>query len=111
MEEFEKPSNVSSLNKQLASLAACGVSFHYTGLTYTQYKIIEKYFKKGVTKVVVATSTLATGVNLLARRVIIHSHVRYEPGIGSVPIKTMEYKQMCGRAGRLGYDEVGEAII
>ena len=111
MEEFEKSSNVSSLNKQLASLAAYGVSFHHAGLTYTQRKIIEKYFRKGVIKVVVATPTLAAGVNLPARRVIIHSHMRYEPGIGSVPIKTMEYKQMCGRAGRPGYDEVGEAII
>jgi len=111
MEEFEKSSNVSSLNKQLASLAACGVSFHHAGLTYTQRKIIEKYFRKGVIKVVVATPTLAAGVNLPARRVIIHSHMRYEPGAGSVPIKTMEYKQMCGRAGRPGYDEVGEAII
>jgi len=111
MEELEKSSNVSTLNKQLSSLAACGVSFHHAGLTYTQRKIIERYFRRGVIKVIVATPTLAAGVNLPARRVIIHSHVRYEPGLGSVPIKTMEYKQMCGRAGRPGYDEIGEAII
>ncbi len=111
MEELEKSSNVSTLNKQLSSLAACGVSFHHAGLTYTQRKIIERYFRRGIIKVVVATPTLAAGVNLPARRVIIHSHVRYEPGLGSVPIKTMEYKQMCGRAGRPGYDEIGEAII
>jgi len=111
MEELEKSSNVSTLNKQLSSLAACGVSFHHAGLTYMQRKIIERYFRRGVIKVIVATPTLAAGVNLPARRVIIHSHVRYEPGLGSVPIKTMEYKQMCGRAGRPGYDEIGEAII
>lgn len=111
MEELEKSSNVSALNKQLSSLAACGVSFHHAGLTYMQRKIIEKYFRRGVIKVIVATPTLAAGVNLPARRVIIHSHVRYEHGLGRIPIKTMEYKQMCGRAGRPGYDEIGEAII
>jgi helicase len=50
-------------------------------------------------------------VNLPARRVIIKSYHRFEPGFGSQPIKLIEYKQMAGRAGRPGLDPRGEAVL
>ena len=111
LSEFENSSNARRLNEKLINLAANGVVFHHAGLTYMQRKIIENYFREGVLKVIVATPTLAAGVNLPARRVIIHSYRRYEIGKGHLPIKTMEYKQMSGRAGRPGFDEYGEAIL
>lgn len=111
MDKLRNSSNVRSLNDKLASLAARGVIFHHAGLTYVQRKTIEDSFREGTLKVIVATPTLAAGVNLPARRVIIHSYLRYEYGYGNIPIKTMEYKQMSGRAGRPGFDEYGEAII
>ncbi|MGI0040076.1 MAG: helix-hairpin-helix domain-containing protein, partial [Nitrososphaera sp.] len=59
-----------------------------------------------------ATPTLAAGVNLPARRVVVASILRYDSEYGgNVPISVMEYKQLCGRAGRPKYDTSGEAII
>ncbi len=111
LDELERSSEVRGLNEKLINLAANGVIYHHAGLTYTQRKLIEKYFREGVLKAIVATPTLAAGVNLPARRVIIHSYRRYELGRGSMPIKTMEYKQMSGRAGRPGFDKYGEAVL
>ena len=58
-----------------------------------------------------ATPTLAFGVNLPARIVVIQDYRRYEAGYGYYPISVLEYKQMAGRAGRPKYDKVGEAIL
>ena len=59
-----------------------------------------------------ATPTLAAGVNLPARRVVISSVLRYNSQYGgNVPISVLEYKQLCGRAGRPQYDDEGESII
>jgi helicase len=79
-------------------------------LLNSQRRIVEDAFKEGRIKVVVATPTLAAGVNLPARRVIVKSYHRFE-GYLSQPIKVLEYKQMAGRAGRPGLDERGEAIL
>jgi helicase len=95
------------------SLKAClkkGVAFHHAGLTNEQRRYVESSFKKGQIKVIIATPTLAAGINLPARRVIIRDVQRYEDG-GYVPIPVMEIKQMCGRAGRPRYDTEGEAIV
>jgi helicase len=62
-------------------------------------------------KILSATPTLAAGVNLPARTVIISSYERYEPGYGRYPISVLEYKQFCGRAGRPKYDKYGEAVL
>jgi helicase len=59
----------------------------------------------------VATPTLAAGVNLPARRVIIRDYKRFEQDRGSYPIPVLEYKQMAGRAGRPKYDKYGEAVL
>jgi helicase len=95
----------------LAELVRCGVAFHHAGLGGGHRRIIEDAFREGKVKVVTATPTLAFGVNLPARMVIIHDYRRYEPGYGYYPISVLEYKQMAGRAGRPKYDKVGEAIL
>jgi helicase len=65
-----------------------------------------------VIKLLTATPTLAAGVNLPARRVVIASILRYDSEYGrNLPISVLEYKQLCGRAGRPQYDTSGEAII
>ncbi len=87
-----------------------GIAFHNAGLTNEQRRFIESNFKKGRIKVIIATPTLAAGINLPARRVIIREVQRYEEG-GYVPIPVMEIKQMCGRAGRPRFDSEGEAIL
>jgi helicase len=110
-EKMRNSSEVSSLNEELSQLISSGVSYHHAGLTVEQRREIEKAFRNGILKVIVATPTLAAGVNLPARRVIIESSERYIAGEGSEPIKVLEYKQFAGRAGRPGFDEYGEAIL
>jgi helicase len=95
----------------LAELVKRGTAFHHAGLGGAHRRLIEKAFRNGKIKVLAATPTLAFGVNLPARMVVIHDYRRYEPGYGYYPISVLEYKQMAGRAGRPRYDKVGEAIL
>ncbi|MEM3730847.1 MAG: DEAD/DEAH box helicase [Candidatus Bathyarchaeia archaeon] len=95
----------------LADLIKRGTAFHHAGLGGEHRKLIEDSFRQGRIKVLTATPTLAFGVNLPARTVIIQDYRRYEPGYGYYPISVLEYKQMAGRAGRPKYDKVGEAIL
>jgi len=100
-----------SLGETLAELVKCGTAFHHAGLGGGHRKIIEDSFREGKIKVLTATPTLAFGVNLPARTVVIQDYRRYEAGYGYYPISVLEYKQMAGRAGRPKYDKTGEAIL
>ena len=98
--------------KTLAILVKKGVAFHHAGLNQNCRETIEKEFRKGTIKLLSSTPTLAAGVNLPARRVVISSVNRYNGKIGrNMPISVLEYKQLCGRAGRPQYDDFGESII
>jgi helicase len=99
------------LGEQLAEVVGGGVAFHHAGLSAGHRKIIEDSFKEGKIKVLTATPTLAFGMNLPARVVIINEYRRYESGYGYYPIPVLEYKQMAGRAGRPRYDKFGDAIL
>jgi helicase len=99
------------LGEQLADVVKSGAAFHHAGLSGGHRKIIENSFKEGKIKVLTATPTLAIGMNLPARVVIINEYRRYEPGYGYYPIPVLEYKQMAGRAGRPRYDKFGDSIL
>jgi helicase len=101
--------NDGEMSRKLAECVERGCAFHHAGLLSGQRELIEDAFRRGEIKAIVATPTLAAGVNLPARRVIIKSLYRFD-GYAK-KIKVMEYKQMAGRAGRPGLDEYGEAII
>src|SRR3989338_3651770 len=79
----------------LASLIEKGIAFHHAGLLQKQREIIEELFKSNCIKIISATPTLASGVNLPAFRVIIPSLYRYEETYGQQRIPVREYKQMC----------------
>ncbi len=98
-------------SKTLAKLISEGVAFHHAGLDNQERALVEDAFKANLLKVVIATPTLAAGVNLPARRVIIRDYRRFEQNRGSYPIPVLEYKQMAGRAGRPKYDQYGEALL
>ena len=100
------------LVKTLALLVKKGVAFHHAGLNQKCRQTIEDEFRKGTIKLLSSTPTLAAGVNLPARRVVISNINRYNAKVGANrPISILEYKQLCGRAGRPQYDDYGESII
>ena len=103
-------SEVTSIDRNLFSCIEQGVSFHNAGLSSIQRRTVEQGFKDRVIKCIVATPTLAAGVNIPAQRVIIRDLWRYDPNFGMHPIPIFEYKQQAGRAGRPRYDKFGEAI-
>jgi len=107
-----KNSDDTELTRTLCQVVSRGVAFHHAGLGQSSREIVEQSFKAGIIKLLTATPTLAAGVNLPARRVILASILRYDSDYGgNMPISVLEYKQLCGRAGRPKYDTSGEAVI
>lgn len=97
--------------RRLAAVVERGAAFHHAGLHADQRRIVEDAFRENLIKVLVATPTLAAGVNLPARRVVVRDYRRYDANLGYYPLAVMEIKQMLGRAGRPKYDTYGEAIL
>jgi helicase len=100
-----------TLGNELASCLRCGAAFHHAGLSSEHRRIVEKGFLDRKIKCIVATPTLAAGINLPARRVIIRNLWRYQSLRGLSPLPNLEIQQMMGRAGRPGLDPYGEAIL
>ena len=99
-----------AMAERLATAIRGGVAFHHAGLTHGQRKAIEGAFKEGLLVGLTATPTLAAGVNLPARRVLVRDLKRWDDGM-SRPLPVMEVRQMLGRAGRPKYDAYGEAWV
>ena len=104
-------SGESETASRLASCVSHGVAFHHAGLLPEQRRLVEQGFRESRIKVIASTPTLAAGLNLPARRVLIRSYKRYEYGRGMAPIPVIEYRQMAGRAGRPGLDPYGESFL
>jgi len=109
-EIVDKVKEPTPLTDLLAELLKYGVAFHHAGLTREERKVIEEAFRERKIGVIVCTPTLAAGVNLPARRVVIELH-KFGGYLGMHYITVAEYKQRGGRAGRPGLDTVGESII
>ncbi len=98
--------------RRLSGLLPHGVAFHNASLTNPERRVVERAFRDRALKVLVATPTLAAGINLPARRVIVRDTSRYDTHLGvQAPIPALEIHQMLGRAGRPRYDPVGEALL
>ena len=84
-----------------------GVAFHHAGLSKNDKDLVEEWFKRGKIQLLFSTSTLAWGVNLPARCVVIRDTKYHDPLEGEVDISELDVLQMLGRAGRPEYDDVG----
>jgi helicase len=96
--------------RQLADCLRTGVAFHHAGLRSGHRAVVESAFRERDVACICATPTLAAGVNVPARRVVVRDQRRYGEG-GMAWLPTLEVHQMCGRAGRPGLDPHGEAVL
>ncbi len=87
-----------------------GVSAHHAGLLPAFKEVVEELFQKKLVKAVFATETLALGINMPARTVVLDKLEKFN-GEARVPITPGEYTQLTGRAGRRGIDVEGHSVI
>ena len=96
--------------RQFVAQLECGIAAHHAGMVPPMKEVVEACFVEGLVKVVFATETLAVGINMPARTVVIEKltkftgehHERLTPG---------QYTQLTGRAGRRGIDDLGTAVV
>lgn len=96
--------------QELAECLRTGVAFHHAGLRADHRTAVEAAFRDREVACICATPTLAAGVNVPARRVVVRDQKRYT-GSSMEWLPTLEVHQMCGRAGRPGLDPHGEAVL
>ena len=96
--------------RRLAAAVEAGVAFHHAGLSSDHRALVESAYRNRDLGVICATPTLAAGVNVPARRVVVRDLERYT-GEEMAPLPTLEVHQMCGRAGRPHLDPYGEAVL
>ncbi|MEO7398285.1 MAG: DEAD/DEAH box helicase, partial [Ilumatobacteraceae bacterium] len=93
----------------LAQLEA-GIAAHHAGMVPPFKEIVEACFTEGLVRIVFATETLAVGINMPARTVVIDKLTKFT-GEHHAMLTPGEYTQLTGRAGRRGIDELGQAIV
>ena len=96
--------------RRLATAVESGVAFHHAGLSSDHRALVESAYRDRELGVICATPTLAAGVNVPARRVVVRDLER-STGEEMAPLPVLEVHQMCGRAGRPHLDPSGEAVL
>src|ERR671910_131004 len=87
-----------------------GVAAHHAGMLPTFKEVVEELFVRGLVRAVFATETLALGINMPARSVVVERLVKWN-GETHAEVTPAEYTQLTGRAGRRGIDDEGHAVV
>ena len=87
-----------------------GIAAHHAGMLPTFKEVVEQLFVRGLVKAVFATETLALGINMPARSVVLERLVKWN-GESHADVTPGEYTQLTGRAGRRGIDVEGHAVV
>jgi superfamily II RNA helicase len=87
-----------------------GIAPHHAGLVPAFRQAVEQCFSEGLLKVVFATETLALGINMPARTVVVERFAKFR-GAETSALTSGEYQQLTGRAGRRGIDTIGHAFV
>lgn len=96
--------------KTLSRLLRHGVGVHHAGMLPKYRRVVERLTQKGLLTVVCGTDTLGVGINVPIRTVVLTSLVKYD-GVRMRHLSAREFHQIAGRAGRAGYDTVGEVLV
>ena len=96
---------------KIYDLLCRGIAFHHSGLLPLLKEIIEILFSKGFVKILFCTETFAVGLNMPTKTVLFSGFKKYDDQTGGMRVlRTDEYIQMAGRAGRRGKDDKGIVI-
>ena len=95
--------------RRFADRLRLGIASHHAGMVPVFKEIVEHCFADGLVRAVFATETLALGVNMPARSVVIDKPTKYD-GHRTAPLRAAQYTQFTGRAGRRGIDDAGWAV-
>ena len=110
MKDYKKTYEILPQYQDVYSQLKKGVVYHHSGLIPILKEIIEILYSKGLVKILFATETFAIGVNMPTKTVLFSDLEKYDNN-GLRSLRTDEYLQMSGRAGRRGLDKFGSVII
>ncbi|MHA1647531.1 MAG: DEAD/DEAH box helicase, partial [Promethearchaeota archaeon] len=114
---------IEDISQNLVDIIPSGIAYHHAGLNMEERTLVERLFREKKIKILCTTNTLSAGINVPARTVILKEIMIFKPlessSINSskktkycqFPISKNLFHQICGRAGRLGYDSIGKAFI
>ncbi len=98
-----------TLDEEIFRLARSGVGYHHAGMLPIHKEVVERMFTSGLIKLLFTTETFALGINMPARTVVFSSLRKFD-GVSFGYLRTREFLQMAGRAGRQGIDAKGLVI-
>ena len=95
-----------ALEREVMQMARQGIGYHHAGMLPIEKELVERMFTSGLLRMLFTTETFALGINMPARTVVFHSLQKYD-GREVAYLRTRDYLQMAGRAGRQGIDTEG----
>ncbi|MEV4315955.1 DUF3516 domain-containing protein [Actinocrispum sp. NPDC049592] len=100
----------SGFGKTLSRLVRHGIGVHHAGMLPKYRRLVERLAQAGLLKIICGTDTLGVGINVPIRTVLFTGLSKYD-GVKTRHLKAREFHQIAGRAGRAGFDTVGNVVV